>query len=230
MRTVKTYWWAGKPNFGDLLGNQVLQIFQPGVQPEYARPGEADLVVCGSVLDALPNGWAGTVLGGGTLRPTTRRHYAGRVLGVRGKLSAKAIGIDPNRVVLGDVGLLADWLGVDYEGGGGSFWVPHYADRRMFKAAVYVDLLDEPLAVLDQLKHADEIVTSSLHAMVIADMWGVPHMVKLSSAVIGGRHKFDDYLSAFGETFVADQWRLTPRNKMRKAQAQLTRLLADWEL
>ena len=68
---------------------------------------------------------------------------------------------------------------------------------------------------------ASVVYTSSLHALILADALGVPHVLEPHEAVIGGMFKFQDYASAFGEEIRPRQERLTDRAAMAQVQAAL---------
>ena len=86
--------------------------------------------------------------------------------------------------------------------------VPHYKDQANpvvggFLArqprATFVDVLDEPVAVLRRIAQCEAILSSSLHGLAVADALAVPNAwVRLSDLVRGGDFKFHDYYSVFG--------------------------------
>src|ERR1700722_17094481 len=99
---VLCYWWRPQPdyrgpgaqhlrgpalkNFGDQISEYVLK--QLSLDYEWAAPDDAELALCGSILEHLPEYWAGTVCGSGKLHAGSRiRLTDARVLALRGKLT-----------------------------------------------------------------------------------------------------------------------------------------------
>ena len=222
---MKVYWWRARPNFGDELTPLVLARF--GVNVRWAPPEEARLVAVGSVLEHLPDGWSGTLVGAGSINPrSTLPDLAdARVLAVRGRLTRKRLGV---RCAVGDPGILAPDLIEDRpDPAAGIEVAPHIDDRNM-RWGCHLDLAADPLEVIHRIAGCDRLVSSSLHALVVADAFGIPHWWEPSPRVIGGSWKFDDYLSAFGlDAFPAREWRVTPAALMADRQERLRSVLRE---
>jgi hypothetical protein len=230
---VKVYWCATcghGSNFGDWLGPQLLERY--GIPVEWADAAEADLVSVGSVLARVPDGWIGTVLGSGFIRPGISRDLSkARVLAVRGALTRDACGL-PGSTPLGDLGILVDELAnqplpVSPERRR-ALLVPHYVDRRMRwrhpltpRASVTGDLQ----VLLRAVASTSVVYTSSLHGLIAADVLGVPQILEPAERVRGGLFKFEDYVSAFGETIRPGVERLTDRAAMAARRAELGEIL-----
>jgi hypothetical protein len=219
LKSVRTYWWTGKANFGDALTPLLLKHFC-GIETELAHPSVADLVVAGSVLDVLPQkGWTGIVAGAGKLKASTKTDLTqAHVLGVRGKLTLADIKLSsfttPSTPTLGDPALLISemtrrqkptWpLGV----------VPHWSDTRLFDQEmataekwnyakpVYINVADDPLSVVRDISACEKIVTSSLHGAIIADSYGIPRRIErfpmIDSPHEGGDFKWRDHNGVVG--------------------------------
>lgn len=226
MPTMKMYWCAhcgrGR-NFGDQLGPLLLRHY--GVSVEWSPAPEADLVSCGSVLARVPNGWTGTVLGTGFIREGLSRDLSqARVLAVRGALTRDACNL-PASTPLGDPAILVDELLVDPPvKTRRALVVPHNADRRMrwrhFRTP-FASIRTEPQKLLRAIASAERVFTSSLHGLIAADVFGVPHVLEPHDKVRGGLFKFNDYASAFGETISYGVERLTDRAAMTRRQDEL---------
>jgi hypothetical protein len=233
---TRCYWW-GVPfvsNFGDVMSAAVLNHFA-GVDVEWSEPAQAEIVVSGSVLDVLPDGWSGVVAGAGTLLNGTRRDLTkATVLAVRGHLTLRQLTLgDGVAPVIGDPGLLASELvAVDrgrYELG----VVPHWSDMTLWDRFKRLNPLPipstgDPLEVIRLIGSCKKIVTSSLHGAIVADSFGIPRRVErfpgmVTSPKEGGEHKFHDYASSLGQPI---EWckhggQVAPPERVEQIQADL---------
>lgn len=124
------------------------------------------------------------------------------VRAVRGPLSAEVLRKSGNSVpeVFGDPALLIPHLWSDKElgivrGSGGLLFVPNLHDRGRFPA----DAMDPTAAFVDCVRaiaSATHVVGSSLHAMVIADAYGVPSTLVRSQSE--PTFKYEDYYRGTG--------------------------------
>jgi pyruvyltransferase len=229
MRTVATHWsrCAGGRNFGDVFTPFVFRELA-GVDLRWTAPEDARLFGAGSIIVKIPAGFDGIVFTTGTQRPGRYRLPHATVLAVRGARTARALGL--GRVPLGDLGLLAADLARTTPGTNVGL-VPHYADPDLVhrhRCGTVISILNDPQHVIDQIGSCDRIISSSLHALIVADALGIPHMFEPHPAVVGGTWKFDDYASAFGfEQFPIGVWRSTPRDIVVERQAQLRHLAVE---
>jgi hypothetical protein len=212
---------GGGRNFGDRLGPLLYRL--NGHEVEWAPPDLADIVTVGSILSKVPNGWTGTVVGTGFIRPGMSKDLRrADVRAVRGELTRRAAGLPP--VPLGDLGILVGDLPRDTVEPIGVLGIPHYVDHDM-KQSHIADITGPIPALLGAIASASLVITSSLHAMIAADALGVPHIVVPHPDVIGGMYKFEDYASAFGVRLRPGKIRLTPRSLMEERQAELRALM-----
>lgn len=207
-RAVQAYWWNEVPNFGDALAPLLLERFAY-LRVEWSPVSRARIASVGSILDHIPPLWDGIILGSGKLREDTRVHLLGArsraaatILALRGPLSAKGI---PGSYALGDPGILADELVGPQE----KLWdlgiLPHFSDtelvprfRALTPAQQSIRVIHpgtDPLTVLREIGSCRQIVTSSLHGMIVADAFGIPRRVEACPKphVSGGEYKFRDY-------------------------------------
>lgn len=199
---ASAFWWNARANFGDGLTPYLLKAFAD-VKVDRADAGEADIMVVGSILEAVPEHWTGIVAGAGKLYEHTRPHLdAAHVYGLRGALSARGVHGD---YVLGDPALLIDEMvpaaKKEYELG----VVPHWSDKtlaaRFAKWNPHVIVPSgDPLTVVREITRCKKIVSSSLHGIIVADAYGIPRRAEMfaQAAVEGGDFKFRDYASAIG--------------------------------
>jgi pyruvyltransferase len=216
----------GGQNFGDLLGPRLLEHF--GIGYEWAPAPDADIVTVGSILSQVPNGWRGTVLGTGYIAAGMRRDLRNaNVLALRGEATVAASRLRRRPLSLGDPGILVPLLHERAAEGSDLVIVPHYVDHEMVKRypnARVVDITGPADEVVAGISGAGRIVTSSLHAYITADAFGIPASVEPHERVVGGLFKFRDYASAFGERSRPNVFRVTPRAAMEARQRELADL------
>lgn len=168
--------------------------------------------VSGSVL-----GWARrntVVWGAGLVSHSSRPKEAPRSIhAVRGPLSRRRlleVGLDCPEVY-GDPALLLPRLyrprprGPGRLGGpGGIALVPNHIDREApavlaarDRGLRVIDVHAPILDVIDAICSSDFVLASSLHALIVADAYGIPsHWVKISDRILGGTFKFADYYAS----------------------------------
>lgn len=228
---MRAFWDCYNSNFGDMLTRELCLRFA-GVDPDWAEAAEADLVMVGSVLEAVPDGWTGTVLGSGLMFSDSRRDLSqARVLALRGRLTAERTGVFPN--VFADPGLLAGLLlgrrpEPEFEVG----VIRHYIDPRGVPSDWKVAALDiDVLAGVDQVVAAAarcrRIISSSLHGLILADSLGIENWWDPHREVLGDGFKFRDYGSSFGEELRPGRWRLADQDQVRNKQAELIELFQE---
>jgi hypothetical protein len=190
-------------NFGDELGPAILERL--GHTVRRVPLAEAELVACGSILEIVHNQAPDniTVWGSGFLTAAGRSTRLMDIRAVRGHLTAAAL--TAHEAPLGDPGLLVSalWerptpryrLGV----------VRHYVDHRTYPHADIVINTTGPVdQVIAQIGSCHTIVSSSLHGLIAAAAYGIPATRIEHPDVVGGDHKWIDYVSALDGTTVAD--------------------------
>lgn len=198
-------------NFGDAVNPLILGELT-GEKVRWAPLPAADVVGIGSVLNAYARrGGTGLVLGSGVREPAgldPTRVRPAQVLGVRGLRTAAALGVDA-ALAVGDPGLVVPQVVARAARSRAPLFVPHFTmpatpeGRRLvsaFRAAGYsVRLPAEPAAQLAAaVSAAAFVVSTSLHALVFADAYGVP-CARLSVPWLAEPDfKYDDYRSVFG--------------------------------
>lgn len=200
---ARAFWFDGIANFGDALTPWLLR--RAGVMPMHSSVARADLVGVGSILEMLPDDFAGSVWGSGLLHGKPLDLPNARFLAVRGELTRDLVRA-PDDVALGDPGILVSrflkrpavrWqLGV----------VPHHMHENdpLWRNVVassdqrvrIIDVRRGPSAVLRDIARSAVIVSTSLHGLVTADAYGIPAVwSRMEPDLRGGRFKFDDYES-----------------------------------
>ena len=206
-KRIRTYWWGSRKNFGDLITPALLLAY--GYTPVYEKKHRAELLCTGSILDGVDERFSGQVLGSGLIRDHQIRLPRAQFLAVRGELTRERLGLDAG-LPLGDPGLLADRLLAQpvakrYRLG----VVPHYADKQDARVHALLQSLgdsarlinpeDYPVTVIRQIAACEQVVSSSLHGIIVAHALGIPAVwMQLSESVAGGGFKFHDYASSVG--------------------------------
>lgn len=224
---MKLYWWRlpGSVNFGDDLNQLILRKLK--WEYEWAKPHDAELVMCGSVLEHLPRHWAGTVCGAGKLHEHSRVHLGdARVFALRGHLTRAGVTGLRDRVVLGDPALLVPrWvrqpqakhhLGI----------VPHWSDTELYRRFPYGRFIDprQPAQrVVEEIASCRAIISSSLHGIIVADAFGIPRQAELFPNALneGGDFKYRDYCSVFDEHPHFGRMHRVHRHKVERIQDEL---------
>jgi len=231
------YWWRGRPNFGDLLTPLLLAHFAD-LQVVWAPVAEASFVCVGSVLEHLPQGWSGTILGSGKLKAESQIDLSrARVLALRGPLTAQCVKGVRRGFVLGDAGLLADELVPVVEKKHALGLVPHWSDttlehRPEFQryAPVVIRPSEDPLEVIRKIGECRKIISSSLHGIIVADAFGIPRRIEMTErfAKEGGDFKFRDHCAAVGVPFQVGVTQEPSRYKVQDRQHELFDVLEEF--
>ncbi len=217
MQALKLFWSRGhQRNAGDWF-SPLICAHLSGRRIEYADPRRCDLVAAGSLLKRLNKSHWLHRLGGrrrldvwgtGSLRAGDRLAGTHRLHALRGRLTLQRCTATGTTPALGDPGLLADLL-LDQPPGRryGIGVIAHLADRGHAEVAAFVaatphaQLLDVTTPVerlLAEIAACEAVLSSGLHGLVFADALGIPNRwFCASGALLGGRHKFDDYYSVF---------------------------------
>jgi pyruvyltransferase len=186
---TRAYWWKGVNNFGDALAPLLLARFAYLPRVEWSSVADAEIVSIGSILEQIPKGWTGYILGTGRHRDSE-------------------IKFRPQSAKIGDPGILANELIGRQEKRWDLGIVPHWRDQELaprflrlipkrYSCRVISPRLD-PIQVIEDIAACHRIVTSSLHGMIVADaIGGIPRRVeyckKFDEESEGGDFKFRDY-------------------------------------
>jgi hypothetical protein len=202
-RIVAAFWWDGHPNFGDDLTPWLLPRY--GLIPVLRSPSSAQLSGVGSIVEFLPETFAGAVWGSGLMEERPRSLPHATVLAVRGHHTRDLLDA-PASVALGDPGLLISRHlprpSVRWE----LALVPHGHHRDHPGLAGLVARGGDRVRVVNvhqRAQHAARhiaacraVITTSLHGLVTADAYGIPAVwTVLDPPLGGGDFKFRDYES-----------------------------------
>jgi pyruvyltransferase len=189
-------------NFGDLLGPIIVRRVVTRLGLGRALSSQQRLLAVGSILRLAQPG--DTVWGAGINGKSIGDGVYPRldIRAVRGPATAEVLKATNESVpaVYGDPALLIPQLWTDAELGierrsGGVVVMPNYNDLDAFPSDA-VSPLGNPLERIRMLASATRVVASSLHALVIAEAYGVPAVLVTSSA----EHdfKYRDYYEGTG--------------------------------
>lgn len=210
---MKVYWsrcGRGQGNFGDKLTPLLLKHF--GVRCEWSPVERAELVGVGSVLEKVPEEFKGTIWTTGFMHEPSRRNFPqAKLLALRGRLTRERVeNAKPAGLALGDAGLLCHLfhhprpkrykLGI----------IPHFVDAddpvvaaiaKSSSEITVIDICGETLEVIARVGQCENIVSSSLHGLILADSLGIPNRwIELNhgpETITGGGFKFRDYYSIY---------------------------------
>lgn len=137
-----------------------------------------------------------------------------RILSLRGQLTKERVEKILSREVdvpLGDGGLLAErWIGkVPKKHKIGI--IPHFKEQdspmvnkllEFYEDAVIINLRNTPAEVIKQIGECENILSSSLHGLIVADSYHIPNchimFYKFGEKMMGDGYKFSDYYSSYG--------------------------------
>ena len=217
-KAIKLFWSRGhERNAGDWFSPLICECLS-GRPVTYANPRSCDLVAAGSLLGRLNKSHrlhrlglrrSLDIWGTGSLRGEDRLLGNHRLHAVRGILTLARCERAVGMTSLGDPGLLAEALLPDtVEKRYGIGVIAHLADlghpdvAAFLETASHARLLDVTSPAkqfIMEIAQCERILSSGLHGLVFADALGIPNRwFTASGALVGGRHKFDDYYSAFG--------------------------------
>lgn len=199
-------YYRGLYNFGDDI-NPILWRLITGEEPETMdindqRPVE-NIIMCGSILGAA-NKWT-TVWGSGFVERTQKWFSKPEIAALRGPITlkmAQKYGLEGD-VPLGDPVMVIKkyyqpWVNVKYKYG----VIPHYADKAKYPEmddVLVIDIQSDIFTVIDNVWRCENIISSSLHGLVVADTYQRPSMwVRFSNNIWGDGMKFYDYFGSVG--------------------------------
>lgn len=199
-------YWMPDRNFGDALNPYLYaKISGKGPVRVNAKSKTAHYMAIGSVLN---NGNANSIAWGtGLAWSKDKVDPRIDIRAVRGPLSrqvALRCGADCPEIY-GDPALLMPrfynpTVEKKYELG----IIPHVIDNQLFTKSLPADIkllnLCDPIEkVIDDLLQCEQVYSSSLHGLIIADAYGIPsEWVEFSNNVLGDGLKFKDYFASVG--------------------------------
>jgi pyruvyltransferase len=225
MESSKIYWWNGaeNKNFGDVLGPALFEHFT-NKKAEWAEAKDSELVIIGSIVEHLPKPYEGTIAGIGFGYPKIKRDLSKtNVLALRGELSFEASGLK-EKPILADPGLLAPELITNDGTKSHKIGVIGHHKHQTIKVpegGLFIDIKWPIEDVILAAASCEEIHSSSLHGIILADSLDIPRKWVLFNKVQGGGHKFHDYFSSLGEKTMPDEIKKVDFKRVQKKQDEL---------
>jgi len=198
------FWHVGRPNFGDDINPSFLQRLA-GQPVRFANDQtQPHWLGVGSILESATS--ASIVIGSGYLKPTSGPlPKQTTVISLRGQLSLERAGCDGN-ILLGDPLVLVDRLfDKPIQKKHRTGLVAHVLNISAMKAKYgrhthLISPMHEPWKVVEEIASCEQIVSQSLHGLIVADAFDIPNVwIAPSESMTGGRFKFDDYFSTLDQ-------------------------------
>lgn len=200
-KKIRFYQYNDKGNIGDVISEVILKHFLPDRELELVdAKAEGKLVAVGSIMSKVRE--RDILWGVGCIKRDKRYFFRNvKVLAVRGKLTHDLIFGVNVPAIYGDPALLLPLVyNPPVEKIKGKIgYIPHYVDKPFFEGKEFIDVALPWQEFVRRVLECEEIVSSSLHGLVIAEAYGIPvTWVKYSYGVIGRNFKFNDYLTGTG--------------------------------
>lgn len=206
---MKLFHWASSHgNFGDDMNAFIWPHFLPGVFDEDA---DALFVGIGTIFSAdVPKARHRIVMGSGTgygRLPADLGDGGWHIYAVRGPLTARAIGGEPNLAVADPAILLPLMPEFAPTPRKGTAFVPHWttAEEGIWQSACahagieFIDPRGEAKSVVRRIASAELVIAESMHGAIVADAFRVPWI-----AIVSGRDtpmKWHDWALALGMNY-----------------------------
>lgn len=204
---VRTHWGRGLNNFGDCLSPYILKHY--GFTPVYSQVKDSDIIMAGTILQWIPKDFSGIIIGSGA--DDIRLEFPNaKILALRGKLTKENLSTDNQNLILGDPGLIMNYVfpknvHKKYELG----IVPHFVDKnceivkkwetKFGNKCKVINVLQSARIVIKEIKACRNIISSSLHGLIIADAFNIPNLRFVNRTTMPSDfydYKFKDYYSS----------------------------------
>lgn len=231
--TIRLFWWnekiiqgKSKENYGDVLGRYLVEKIS-GKKVVFAWPKKFSVydwftpiyVTIGSVLTHVNHKCI--VWGSGIINQETKIKKA-EFLAVRGPQTRKflmGLGYDVPEVYGDPALLLPRYFNPSVEKKYKYGFVPHYNDYKLvqkwFEGREDVHLIDMMTNDIEsktmEFLQCEQIISSSLHGVIIAHAYGIPAVwQKFSDKVFGDDIKYQDYMESVGLMFYKPEIKTEP--------------------
>ena len=190
------YFTSDKPvNLGDALSPVILENFTEHKSELASSDESGKLLLVGSLLDIVKDN--DTICGIGSNKPnfTLEANDTMRFISVRGPLTRFQIkGADVPKNY-GDPALLLPLMYFPkIEKKKKTGIIPHYVDKKYFPKDQIIDIEQDYKTFVDQILECDEIISSSLHGIIIAEAYGIKtKWIMYSDKIEGGEFKYQYY-------------------------------------
>src|ERR1700745_3796269 len=193
---IRCYWWHSTPNFGDVVSKPILE-FLTGQEVRLVGGGDPDKIMAtGSIIETARPG--DIIWGSGHNRNTSLKLPIDiSILAVRGPITRSLISQPEVPEVYGDPAILLPLVydpvvEKQYKVG----LIPHYIDKDIVTSASghIINIQDDWKKVVREIKKCELIISSSLHGIIAAEVYGVPAVWAVwSNRIVGEGMKYQDY-------------------------------------
>lgn len=218
------YFTSDKPvNLGDALSPVILENFTEHKSELASSDESGKLLLVGSLLDIVKDN--DTICGIGSNKPnfTLEANDTMRFISVRGPLTRFQIkGADVPKNY-GDPALLLPLMYFPkIEKKKKTGIIPHYVDKKYFTKDQIIDIEQDYKTFVDQILECDEIISSSLHGIIIAEAYGIKtKWIMYSDKIEGGEFKYQDYFLGTGRPIQEQNKRLDPIENLKEIQKKI---------
>lgn len=209
-------YFAGLFNWGDDINPELYELItgkKPVKMHVLDETPEDHIMMCGSILRFANEN--SIIWGAGFMhKQSTMMGAPKEIHAVRGPLTAKRLeelGIEV-KVPYGDPSMLIRklelksriWVAVRYPNPAYKYGViAHYIDKKRAEHwpddILKIDIGDTPRKMVETVCKCEKIISSSLHGLILADMFDIPALwVKMSDNLAGDDMKFHDYFASIG--------------------------------
>lgn len=226
-RSIASYWWDMKKNFGDLIGPWILEeLTARPVHNTIGQPSsDSAIMTVGSLITGMQRSGM-TIWGTGLIAPlsasTIKRLKARKpeaILAVRGKCTRKQLMDELDwdvPEVYGDPALLMPYffqpsLKRPPERPGLSV-IPHYSHKRLLTrdhikqfGGYPIEVQRQAEEVITEIALSDVVISTSLHGLILAQAYEVPWVWLriIDKDLIGDEFKFEDFFTVLKRDQVA---------------------------
>lgn len=203
----KFYYYNKELNFGDLITPYINNKYCKNSMITYVEDSYTGtkIISTGSIIRLCNNN---TIVYGSGIRDISQKVNNGLIISVRGPLTFNNYNKQHNLIhcAYGDPGLLMPLfynppiINKSYELG----IIPHYVDYKnivsMYKndKVLIINLLDGNIEnVINQILNCKNIISSSLHGLIVSDAYKIPNLwIKYDNKIKGDDTKFHDYFKS----------------------------------
>jgi pyruvyltransferase len=205
MKTLTAYWynkpwknpWVG--NVGDILTPIILKSLLGREIIHSTSPGK--ILACGSIVEFVDNG--DIVWGSGIISPKTielKKDVS--ILAVRGPDTREWLirsGYSCPEIYGDPAILMPMFYNPVVEKKRTVAIIPHYIERDeyviKYSNTFIIEIINNPFVFIHQLLECERIITSSLHAHILAIAYNIPSTYEqLTNKIIGGYFKYKDFV------------------------------------
>lgn len=194
---VKAYWYNETKNVGDNLTKIILEHLSK--KEVVLSHDKGRILGVGSIAEFIQEG--DVVWGSGLIEPMELvKKKDVKFLCVRGKQTRNYLmraGYDVPEVYGDPAVLMPEIYFPEVNKQFYTGYVPHYIESDTWKQWIggpYIDVLSPPFEFIDEILKCERILTSSLHAHILATAYGIPSFyLQFTSRIIGGQFKYDDH-------------------------------------